>query len=134
MHASDGALLGRRLKGAKGLALLGAAVLMGALLVSIDDGSASDGSASAAPSKIALLRTSTDPDGVRLELYVINADGSGSWSLVAAGSSSTAAAQYELGQRPAWSPDGRRSPSWEWMTMATRTCTSWGPTASASSG
>ncbi len=85
MHADDGALLGRRLKGAKGLALLGAAVLTGALVVSIDDGSASDGAvslASAAPSKIALIRTSTDPGGVRLELYVINADGSGARRLV----------------------------------------------------
>ena len=43
-----------------------------------------------------------------LELYVINADGSGSWRLLeTARPSSPAAVQYELGWRPAWSPDGR---------------------------
>jgi TolB protein len=96
---------------ASGLALLGASVLTGALVVSIDDGSASDGAvspASAAPSKIAAIRVSTDGDGSRLELYVINADGSGSWSLETARLSSPAAAPYELGEDPAWSPDGRK--------------------------
>ena len=56
------------------------------LVVSNDDGSAS--LASATPSKIALIRTSTDTGGVRLDLYVVNADGSGSWTLLAARPSS----------------------------------------------
>ena len=92
---------------ASGLALLGASVLTGALVVSIDDGSASDGSASAAPSKIAAIRVSTDPAGSRLELHVINADGSGSWRLETARLSLSAGAPYEFGESPAWSPDGR---------------------------
>ena len=92
---------------ASGLALLGASVFTGALVVSIDDGSASDGSASAAPSKIAAIRVSTDPGGSRLELYVVNADGSGSWLLEIA-RPSPASISYELGSTPAWSPDGRK--------------------------
>ena len=112
MHAGDGALLGRRLKGTKGLALLGAAaVLIGALLVSIDDGSASDGAvslASAAPSKIAFIGASTDPGGeVRFELYVINADGSGSRGPLETARATLDTVQYELTSDPTWSPDGR---------------------------
>ena len=96
---------------ASGLALLGASVLTGALVVSIDDGSASDGAvslASAARSKIALIRRTTDPGGeARLELYVINADGSGSWRLETA-RLVPPPVPYEVGSAPAWSPDGRR--------------------------
>ena len=76
------------------------------LLVSNDDGSASP--ASAAKSKIAVIRMSTETGGVRLELHVINADGSGSWRLETARLSLPAAAPYEFGERPAWSPDGRK--------------------------
>jgi hypothetical protein len=98
------------------LALLGASVLTGALVVSTEDGSASDGAvslASAAPSKIAFIRTSSDPGGeVRLELYVINADGSGSWRLETARLTPPAHV-YELdtgggNPGPVWSPDGRK--------------------------
>ena len=113
MHASDGALLGRRLKGAKGLALLGAAVLMGALLVSIDDGSASDGAvslASAAPSKIALIRSEyrprwSPPRALRHQCgreRIVEAVGNREIH------SPATATQYELGSDPAWSPDGRK--------------------------
>ena len=43
------------------------------------------------------------------ELYVINADGSGSWRpLETARSSPTTATPYELASDPAWSPDGRK--------------------------
>jgi TolB protein len=98
------------------LALLGASVLTGALVVSIDDGSASDGAvslASATPSKIAFIRTTTDPGGeVRLELYVFNADRSGSWRLETARLTPPAGEPYELATGggnpgPVWSPDGR---------------------------
>jgi Tol biopolymer transport system component len=98
------------------LALLGASVLTGALVVSIDDGSASDGAvslASAAPSKIAFIRTSVDPDGEhRFELHVMNADGSGSWRLETARLTPPAHV-YELdtgggNPGPVWSPDGRK--------------------------
>jgi TolB protein len=101
---------------ASGLALLGTSVLTGALVVSIDDGSASDAAvslAAAAPSKIALIRTTTDPGGGdRLELYVMNADGSGSWRLETARVTPPASTPYELdtgggNAGPAWSPDGR---------------------------
>ena len=71
----------------------------------IKRGSASP--ASAAKSKIAAIRVSTDPGGSRLELYVVNADGSGSWLLEIA-RPSPATISYELGSSPAWSPDGRK--------------------------
>ena len=111
MHANDGALLGRRLKGAKGLALLGAAVLMGALLVSIDDGSASDG-ASAGIGGTVEDRTHQDeyrprwspPRALRHQCgreRVV-----GAWwkprDPVRLPPRSTSSVQ-----RPAWSPDGR---------------------------
>jgi hypothetical protein len=102
---------------ASGLALLGANVLPGALVVSIADGAASKSAvslASAAPSKIAAIRTTTDPGGgERLELYVINADGSGSWRLETARVITPARGPYELDTAcgnpgPVWSPDGRK--------------------------
>ncbi|HSF60232.1 MAG TPA: hypothetical protein VLA69_00910, partial [Gaiellaceae bacterium] len=65
--------------------------------------------ARAASSKIAFVRSSTDPGGVRLELYVINADGSGERRLVeTARVLPTTATTYEIGSSPAWSPDGRK--------------------------
>jgi TolB protein len=82
------------------------------LLVSNHDGSASR--ASAAKSRIAFIRTSTDPGGeVRLELYVSNADGSGSWKLETARLVPTpSGVPYELdtgggNPGPVWSPNGR---------------------------
>ena len=86
------------------MALVGATVLA-ALLVSDDDGSAS----ASAAQKIAFIAASTDPGGARVELYVINADGSGERRLVeTARVSPTTATQYELSSEPAWSPDGRK--------------------------
>jgi Tol biopolymer transport system component len=79
----------------------------GASVLSKDDGAVS--LASAAPSQIALIRTSTDHGGVRLELYLVNTDGSGSWRLLETArlSSPPGGEHFELGSRPAWSPDGR---------------------------
>ena len=90
----------------RALALLGAAVLTAALLAISNDGHS--GSVASAAQKIAFVRTSTDPGGARLELYVINADGSGERRLVEMRFSPTTATPYELYSGPAWSPDGRK--------------------------
>ena len=89
-----------------GLALLGATVLTAALLAVSNDGH-SGSLASAAPSKIALIRTSTDPGGVRFDLYVISADGSGSQRLVETARPTIDTGQAELSDL-SWSPDGRK--------------------------
>ena len=88
------------------LALLGAAVLTAALLAVSNNGHSGS---LASVQKIAFIRVSTDPGGVRHELYVINADGSGERRLVeTARISPTTATAYELDSNFAWSPDGRK--------------------------
>ena len=87
------------------LALLGATVLTAALLtagqVSNDDGSTSP---AAAKSKIAFITTG---GSFRLQLSVINADGSGERRLAYLGPWVAHRAHF-LASRPAWSPNGRR--------------------------